>query len=180
MLEIARKKAADAGLGIRLREGDITNISLHETYDAVIALFAVMGLQTSGDALASALQTIKAALACGGIFLFDCWNGYAVEHDRLATRHKEVDAGDGVKIARLSLAEIEATEQIVHVGMKLRHTRGNEITETAESQSVKYFYPEQIRHILTVAGFQDIDIHPFLSPDAVLTAKDWSMMVAAR
>jgi SAM-dependent methyltransferase len=178
MLEIARKRAAAAGLKIAFREGDMTSLSLHEKYDAVVSLFSVMGFHTTDDALAAALRTVRNALVPGGMFVFDCWNGYAVMQDRPAACLKEVAAGDGARILRLSLPEIDIMNQVVHVKMRLWHIRGNEFTETSESQSVRFFYPREIRTFLVAAGFRHIDIYPFLSLDGALTTKDWSMIVS--
>jgi SAM-dependent methyltransferase len=179
MLEIARQKAKDQRLAIDFIEGDITNISTDKKYDAVISMFAVMGYQTSNAALAAACKTAKGCLAPGGIFMFDCWHGNAVIADKPAPRLKETDVDDG-KIVRFTSPVIDVMNHLVMVNFKVWQTSGKEFTETSESHPMRYFFPQEIRYFLEVAGFTSVDFYPFLKLDKPLAENDWNMLVVCR
>ena len=71
MLAIARAKAVQANLSVEFRQGDIRNLELGQTFDAVISMFAVMSYQTTNDDIMSAFHTAKRHLEPGGLFVFD-------------------------------------------------------------------------------------------------------------
>jgi 2-polyprenyl-3-methyl-5-hydroxy-6-metoxy-1,4-benzoquinol methylase len=68
MLDIAKEKAKKDNMAIKFYQDDITTLDLKRTFDAVIAMFAVMGYQISNDNLASACATARRHLKPGGIF----------------------------------------------------------------------------------------------------------------
>ncbi len=78
---------------------DIRELRLNQTFDAVISLFHVMSYQTTNSDLRAVFANVKAHLAPGGIFIFDCWYGPAVLTDRPEVREKEW-SDDAIKISR--------------------------------------------------------------------------------
>ncbi|NTW59096.1 MAG: class I SAM-dependent methyltransferase [Nitrospirae bacterium] len=180
MLAIAKKKAVDQRLDIEFIEGDLTRISTSKKYDAVMSLFAVMGYQTTNVALAAACKVANDCLVPGGIFMFDCWHGNAVITDKPVPRIKEIDSGSGEKIIRFTLPEIDEMNHVMQVNFRVWHTNGNEFTETSESHPMRFFFPQEIRYFLEVAGFKAVDLYPFLKLDTPLTDKDWNMMAVVR
>ena len=180
MLDIAKKKAEDQRLDIEFIEGDLTRMPVSKKFDAVISLFAVMGYQTTNAALAAACKVAKECLVPGGMFLFDCWHGTAVIADKPAPRLKEINSGKGEKIIRFTLPEIDGMNHVVRVNFRVWHTKGNAFTETFESHPMRFLFPQEIGYFLEVAGFQSVDLYPFLKLDTSLTEKDWNMMVVGR
>src|ERR1700754_2804938 len=67
MLAIAGARAA----GGRFVHGDMCTVSLGDTYDAVVILFAALCYQTTPDAITAALRTARRHLADGGLLLAD-------------------------------------------------------------------------------------------------------------
>ncbi len=180
MLGIARRRARDRRQEIEFVEGDITRMSAGKKYDAIISMFAVMGYQTTNDALSATCRVARESLVPGGIFMFDCWNGHAVIADRPVPRVKEIDSGSGEKFIRFTLPEIDEMNQVVKVNFRVWRTKGNEFAETSESHLMRFLFPMETRYFLEVAGFKDVDLFPFLKLDALLTKKDWNMMVVGR
>ena len=180
MLDIARRKARDLGHDIEFIEGDITRIPTVRKCDAVIAMFAVMGYQTTNSALAAACNAAKGALVPGGLFLFDCWHGNAVLADRPVPRIKEIDLGGGERIIRFTLPEIDEMNHVVKVNFRVWKSKENEFTETFETHPMRYLFPQETRYFLEVAGFTDVDFYPFLKLETPLTERDWNMMVVGR
>jgi SAM-dependent methyltransferase len=181
MLAIARHKAHQAGADIRFVEGDLTAVNLGEKFDSVIAMFAVMGYQTTNQEFANACQCARRHLHPGGLFLFDCWNGFAVCQEKPAPRMKQVELGAGARAIRYSQSEIDYDRQVVTVHFKvLEITAGQVATEIEESHRMRFFFPMEIRQFLENAGFATIEAMPFLETDRPLQNHDWNMMVMAR
>jgi SAM-dependent methyltransferase len=180
MLAIARRKAKGQRLNIDFREGDITRLATEKKHDAVISMFAAMGYQTTNAAFAAACKTARDCLVPGGLFMFDCWHGPAVLADKPRPCIKELNRGGGEKIVRFTLPEMDEMNHVVNVNFRVWHTKGNQFTETAESHPVRFLFPQEARHFLEVAGFETVDLYPFLKSDAPLTENDWNMMVVGR
>ena len=58
--------------------GDIREVRLETTFDAVLMMFAVLGYQHTTRTSLDALATARAHLDDGGLFAFDVWYGPAV------------------------------------------------------------------------------------------------------
>jgi len=181
MLEIAQKRAGQAGLPVTFSKGDITALNLREKFDAVISMFAVMSYQTSNDALAAACRTAKKYLIPGGVFLFDCWHGPAVLAEKPAVRIKEIIKDNNERIIRFTNPVLDAINHTVDVKFKVWNIKGdNLLQEVNESHLMRFLFPQEIRYFLEAAGFRDVEFCPFLQLKKTLTEKDWNMMVIAR
>jgi SAM-dependent methyltransferase len=149
MLEIAIKKAEKAGLSVKFTTGDVTNIKLQSSFDAVVSMFAVMSYQTSNTAFASACKTAANHLRCGGIFIFDCWYGPAVITERPTVRIKEVTLNDSEKIIRLTEPTLDSFTHTVKTCFTLLKIKGEHlINETKESHFMRFFFPQEVKYLL--------------------------------
>jgi SAM-dependent methyltransferase len=180
MIAIARRKAQDAGADVKFIEGDITNINLCEKFDAVISMFAVMSYLVTNDAVAAACKRVKDALVPGGLFVFDCWHGLGVITDRPTRRIKESTAPDGEKIVRSAEPEMDLINHIVTVRFSIRRVKKDRVIETRETHIMRYFFPQEIKYYLKIAGFKNTDLSPFLDIHRSLSEKDWNMLVVGQ
>lgn len=201
MIDIARRKAENENLSIEYIQGDITGIDLNRKFDAVISMFAVMGYQTTNFALSAACHVAGSHLKPNGIFLFDSWYGPAVLIDKPGMRIKEIvlnnkspipnieneDKGgyEGFtstgRIIRFTEPVIDTLSHIVETRFKVWLVEGDRlVSETNESHFMRYFFPQEIKYFLEVAGFKNIELCPFLELERTLTEHDWNMGVIAR
>ncbi len=181
MLEIAIKKAEKAGLAIKFTAGDLTTIKLQSSFDAVVSMFAVMSYQTSNAAFASACKTAADHLISGGIFIFDCWYGPAVITERPTVRIKEVTLNDSEKIIRLTEPTLDTFTHIVMTCFTLLKIKDDHlINETKESHFMRFLFPQEVKYVLEVAGFSEIEFCPFLRLEKPLSEHDWNMVVIAK
>ena len=81
MLEVARDRAAAAGIELELRQGDMRELSLDEPTDLVICPFRSL-LHLPGPTPASPSRRVAAALVPGGRF---AWNAFVFD-PAIATR----------------------------------------------------------------------------------------------
>ncbi len=180
MLDAARRKAAEGGLGIDYRLGDIRAVRLGKRVDAVVAMFAVMGYQTGNDDVSAAIRTAREHLEPGGLFIFDVWFGPAVVAEGPSDKTLTLDDADGT-ITRTTKPVLNLMEQTVDVNFHVRRTRGDRVVEeTRERHVMRFFFPKEIELLLEAGGFQTISICPFGEPDGEALLSTWNISVIAR
>jgi SAM-dependent methyltransferase len=147
-VDLSEQMIAIAGMNanerLRFIRGDARTVRLERKYDVVVALFHVMSYQIGNRDIQSVLDTASRHLDKGGLFIFDCWYGPGVLTDRPATRIKRLE-DEGVKLVRLSEAEMDATHNKVDVSFDVFITDKltGEQRELKEIHSMRYlFYPE--------------------------------------
>jgi 2-polyprenyl-3-methyl-5-hydroxy-6-metoxy-1,4-benzoquinol methylase len=180
MLKAARGKAKEAGLEVDFYMSSIQDLNLNQTFDAVISMFAVMGYQTNNEFLALACHNTRKHLKREGVFIFDAWNGFAVIADPPTQVVKDLISGDERTI-RITRPEVDVISHAVNVNFKVLKLRNNKlISETEETHKMRYFFTQEIKYFLQVAGFNEIQFMPFLEPGKPLSLRDWNMTVVAR
>lgn len=180
MLRIAKEKAREKKVSIEFIKGDITDCKLEKRFDAVIAMFSVMGYQTTNSLLSSSFKTAHNHLVPGGVFIFDCWYGPAVLNERPVLKIKEIELGNGKKIIRFTKPDLDILNHTVNVQFKLtRLKKGRIVSETFESHLMRYFFSQEIKYFLEVAGFKKVEFCPFLKLGKPLTERSWNMQVVA-
>ncbi|MCX6844364.1 MAG: class I SAM-dependent methyltransferase [candidate division WOR-3 bacterium] len=179
MLAQARSKTAGVSPAPEFTSGDIRSVDLGRTFDAVIAMFAVIGYMTTNEDLLAALKTARRHLKPGGVFVFDAWSGLAVLTERPSDRYKIVERGDD-RIIRFVHPELDALQHTVDVHYKVLHLCGNQVAEEVdEVHTMRYLFPQELAHHLTQAGFHVRKLCPFLRLTDDLGERDWNLAVVA-
>ena len=185
MLSEARHKvqalASDFGLRtLDFLAGDIRTLDLGRTFDAVIAMFAVISYQTTNEDLAAAFRTARRHLKPGGLFVFDCWFGPAVLTDRPSDRYKIVER-EGERVIRFASPTLDVLRHTVRVDYKVLRIKDDHVLdEVDESHSMRFLFAQEITHYLESSGFQPVKMYPFMKLDRGLTERDWNMTVIGR
>ena len=176
MLEIARRKC-----NCTLIKGDIRDIALNEKFDTCVAMFAVMGYITKNSDIIKALNNIRRHLKPNGIFVFDVWNGLAVMRNLPEQRIKEME-NDKIKIVRVAIPNLRAFEHICEVNYKLLilNKEDNTCNEINEKHVVRFYFPQEIKYYLENAGFEVLNICPFLDLNDKVDENIWNTTVIAR
>jgi SAM-dependent methyltransferase len=179
MLAAARRKAATAGLAARFVRGDVRRLRIGRRFDAVIAMFAVLGYQTGDEDIRAALATAAAHLRPGGLLVCDVWFGPAVLHDPPRERVKEAREGDR-RVVRRSTSELDLLRQVVAVRFETEERCGRALVGRSEEvHRMRFFFPREIALLLAGAGLRPRLLAPFLRPDAEPGLADWTVMVVA-
>ena len=71
MLAYARQRAAEAGVALDLRQGDMRALPFREQFDLVTCWFDSLNYLLTAEDLGVAFQSATAALRPGGLYLFD-------------------------------------------------------------------------------------------------------------
>ena len=179
MIAIAKTKATQANLSVEFQQGDIRNLELEQTFDAVISMFAVMSYQTTNDDLTTAFRTARHHLEPGGVFVFDAWFGPAVLTQRPSDRYKTIEV-DGERIIRFASPVLDILQHTVQVNYKILRLRDDRVVdEVDESHLMRFLFPQEIAYYLAEAGFKLLKLCPFMELNRRPTEQDWNVTVVA-
>jgi len=181
MVELARAKAREAGIDVDFELGDVCDLDLGRTFDAVISMFAVISYQISNEDLLGMMHTARRHLGDGGLFIFDAWFGPAVLRQQPEEKSKTIDLGGGESIERFASPVLDIMSHSVEVRYTVTRRLGNEVVEqTREAHRMRFLFPQEIVHFLRLAGFEMLAISPFMDLDCTPTQDDWNISVVAR
>lgn len=180
MLSRARARARQQrAAALRFRRGDIRKLRLGERFDAVVAMFAVMGYQTGDDDVRRALRTAATHLRRGGLLAFDVWFGPAVLHNPPGPRRKTVATEEG-RLTRSTTCGFDLLRQVVSVRFLTVLTRGKKTIEKVEEvHPMRFFFPRELSLLLEDAGLSPTLLVPFMSLRGRPGRKTWNVAVVA-
>lgn len=180
MLAIAQRKARERNLNVKFINQNMEKLDVGKSYDAVISMFSVIGYLTDNSEFTKVCANVKKHLNNNGIFIFDCWNGYAVLNKKPAIGIREAWLNNKEKIIRSIEPVRDILNHTVETRFRSRRLKGNRlIKETFESHLVRFWFPQEIKYYLEVAGFRKINLCPLLGLNKQLTEHDWYMTAAA-
>jgi SAM-dependent methyltransferase len=149
-------------------------------YDLCISMFAVMGYLTSNEDFLAGLRTARAHLSEGNLFIFDVWYGPTVLSQRPENRLQEFERGPS-RILRVVTPELDPFRQITRVHYRIIEIQGDTVkAQLEETHEMRFFFAQELRLFLELAGFQVVTICPFMGPVEQPKAEDWNICVVAR
>lgn len=161
MLERARCRQtqlpSEQAVKISFSHGDIREIQLDQTFDAVISLFHVVSYQTTNDDLKAVFNTAKTHLKKGGIFIFDCWYGPAVLSDRPTARLKRME-DDRISVVRIAEPLLHPNDNLVDVNYQIFVTDkvSGAVEEFQETHKMRYLFKSEIDFLFSEFGFTPV------------------------
>lgn len=166
MLAEARARAVSGGR-TEFVEGDLRTLRLQREFDVVISLFHVMSYQTTNADLLAALATLRAHLAPGGLFIFDCWYGPAVLNLRPSVRVLRLE-DDAIAVTRLAEPVPYPNENRVDVRYHVfvRDKQTSEVSELKEEHAMRYLFAPEVELMLGTAGLKREDLCAFMAEGA--------------
>ncbi|MGD0170544.1 MAG: methyltransferase domain-containing protein [Halobacteriota archaeon] len=180
MLAIAEEKKRQKGVSVELQKGDICTIDLRKRFDVAIAMFAVMGYQTTNEALESALRNAAKHLNPDGLLIFDAWFGPAVLALKPQDKILVTDDGAG-KVLRFTGRALDILTHTVKDTHDVLHIENAVLLDHfQETHNVRFFFTQELQFMLTKTGYQAVGMHPFMELEGELTENDWNMAVIAR
>jgi len=179
MLRIARAKTGAGTGSVAFFQGDVRTVRLGRRFDAVVALFAVMGYQTENEDFVAAVRTAAVHLAPGGVFAFDVWFGPAVLANPPGAREKTVK--DGTRLVRRRTdCVIDALGQVVQVRFATTVRAGRRtISNGEETHPMRFFFPRELELLVRSAGLELAAIVPFLDEAGTPGPDTWNVTVVA-
>lgn len=180
MLAIAKEKKRQRGGSVKFQKGDISTMRIAGSFDAAIAMFAVMGYQTTNERLESSLLNIWRHLDREGLLIFDAWFGPAVIAQKPHDRVLIVEEGAST-IIRLTRPVLDILTHTVNVNFTLLRIEDDKVLDHVEETHVmRFFFPKELDFMLAKTGYEVLGMHPFMKIDGDLTEDDWNMVVIAK
>ena len=175
MLEVAGRKAAEAGVELDLHEGDVRSARVEGQFDAALLMFAVLGYQRTNDSVLATLRTARAHLRDGGVLVFDLWYGPGVLNDPPGERRRTIETPDG-PLERTVSSSLDVRRQLCSVHYLLEGGRG----DARETHVMRFFFPAELELFVALAGFELVSLSPFGTLDGEPGLNDWTATVVAR
>lgn len=166
--------------GFESRQGDIREVRLGRTFDAVLSLFHVVSYQTSNGDVQAVFARAAEHLRPGGLFVFDVWYSPAVHAQRPEVRIKRLSDGP-LQFTRLAEPAIHANENRVdvHYTIIARDTVSGECQEFTEVHPMRHFSLPELDLFAQGAGFERVCAEGFLDGGAP-GPSTWGLCVVLR
>lgn len=145
-------------------QGDLREVRLGQTFDAILSLFHVISYQTGNTDLAAAFETVALHLKPGGVFIFDVWYGPAVLHDLPQVRVKRLQ-DDDMAITRIAEPVLHVNDNIVDVNYQilLQSVGSDTCQELRELHRMRYLFKPELEGLLGQAGLKVVACGEWLS-----------------
>ena len=179
MLESARNKSGDLPT-LQLVPGDVRQLDLKISYDAVLMMFAALGYQTLDMDLHGTLAIVQRHLRPGGLFLFDVWYAPAVLHLRPVERTRTFPLHDG-EIVRKSHAVLNPDRKTCTVHIDISENRKGRVPrKVAEEHPMRFFYREEIERLLSENEMSLLQLTAFPEHQREPDENTWNVLGVAR
>ena len=157
-------KQATSSDGFTCQQGDVCNIQMGRTYDAVLSLFHVASYQTSNCSVQAFFARASEHLNLGGLFMFDFWYTPAVYTQYPKVRVKRM-ADEQVEIIRIAEPVMYSNENRVDViySIYVRELTTGRMQTLTETHSMRHFSLPEIDLLAEKYGFQRIEAEEFLT-----------------
>lgn len=180
MLAFAKEKVKNKGISVDFFQEDIRYFNLNTKFDTIIAMFAVMGYQTTNEDIEKAFSNISRHLNRRGLFFFDVWFGPAVLTEKPSDKVLVIENGDE-KVIRITKSKLNIMEHTVDVHFHIMRIKGNAIIEqTEETHLIRFFFPREIEYFLKINKLKLIDIFPFLRWKENIVLSTWNVSIVAQ
>ena len=162
-------------------EGDVTSCRLPGAhFDAALMMFAVLGYQVTNAAVRSALETVRAHLKHGALFVCDVWYGPAVLSVRPSERTKVVDVPGG-QVIRSVRTQLDSYAHRADVDYRVWRLKDRQvIAEMHESHAMRFFFPQELALLFESAGLELLDLRALGDDDAPPTESTWSVLAVGK
>ena len=179
MLAVANRKTNAQSSTLRFLHGDIRNLDLRATVDAVLMMFAVLGYQSEDADILGTLRSARRHLRADGLLIFDVWYGPAVLAQGPEERSRTAKHG-GTTWLRTSSGKLDIQRSLCHVTFHLQQMQSDvALAETTETHTVRYFFPEEITRFLHLTGFRLLRLGAFPAFDRLPHDGTWNVMAVA-
>ena len=180
MIRIAREKVSKKNVSVDFYVMDARKLELNERFDACISMFSTMDYITKNEDIQRALRNIRGHLKNGSLFIFDFWYGPAVLTILPSVRTKVIEK-EGTRIIRVSQPQLDSLHHICKVHYHLIVVKENRIVdEVKEMHTVRFYFPEEIKHYLEENGFELVRLCPFLNLKGRVSEKTWNVTAISK
>jgi SAM-dependent methyltransferase len=155
---------AEQGNGFTCVQGDIRDVHLGQTFDAVLSLFHVVSYQTSNASACAVFARAAEHLRSGGVFIFDVWYTAAVHAQRPLPRIKRL-SDERVEVMRIAEPRLYPNENRVdvHYTIFVKERASGTMREVSEVHPMRHFSIPELDLLADRSGFDRVAAEEFLS-----------------
>lgn len=180
MISNAQLKTEEKDLNIKLYRSNIIDLNLNDKYDVALMMFAVLGYHKTNDEVISALKSARKHLKKSGMLIFDIWYGPAVIIEKPSNKFMFKKLDD-LQIIRTSSGTLDIENQTCDVEFNLWKIKENIlIGQTTEIHKMRYFFPQEIKLLLNIAGFELLNMRSFPTIENPASDKTWNVIIIAK
>jgi SAM-dependent methyltransferase len=181
MLQVARRRAAENGSSILFAICDLRNLKLPANeYDAAVCLFDSIGYLEKDDSVREALTQIWNHLRSGGVFIFEFWHAPAMLNQYSPMRVRKWKTTDG-EITRTSETTLDRENRLANVVYTVDERKNDGTHSTLrESHTNRFFFVDEMKALLSSAGFEPLKFFAGFSKQAPVTDDTWHIVAVAR
>lgn len=153
---------AEQSAGFHCKQGDIRNVQLGRSFDAVLSLFHVISYQITNQDVSAVFSRASEHLSSGGLFIFDVWHSSAVLIEQPSIRIKRLE-GDGLSLLRLA-------EPTVHLNQNRVDVHYTMIAKDLTT-GIQHFFEED--HPMRFFSIPELDLYAEAAGFERLSAEEW-------
>lgn len=155
---------AEQGDGFSCIQGDVCDVHLGRTFDAVLSLFHVVSYQTSNSSACAVFDRAAEHLRPSGLFIFDVWYSAAVYAQRPLPRLKRL-IDDQIEVIRFAEPHVLPNENRVdvHYTILVKDRTSGLIQEVNEVHPMRHFSLPELDLLADRSGFDRVAAEAFLS-----------------
>lgn len=155
MLDLARSKASERGVSLRLTRGDIRDFDIGEKFKLVFIPAQSLSHLYKREEIEDCFSCVRRHLAEGGRFLIELFNSsvkmLARDSGRRYTVGEYEDSDGGGRVLLTEEVRYDAATQINHIRWFFRREEG--AVEEVLSFEMRQFFPREIDALLWYNGF---------------------------
>jgi len=147
MIQLARKNVGD----VVFKQADMTTMELGRKFDVITCLFSSIGYVKTLSNLRKAIESFSRHLRTGGVVFIEPWFTKAVY--RIGAPFMETYAGEDVKIARLSVSQVEGCVSVIDFHYLIAE-RDQGVKHHVDRHELGLFEVDDTLEIMREAGLQ--------------------------
>ncbi|MFC1695071.1 class I SAM-dependent DNA methyltransferase [Pseudomonadota bacterium] len=162
---------------IEFSQGDFCSFRFKRSFDVITSLFHVVSYLTEGEQLHAAFDNVHRHLEPGGLFIFDCWHGPAVIHQKPELRIKRLE-NKTTRVVRIAEPDIREARNRVDVNYQVFVAENGVWDEFKESHAMRYLFRPELEKLLDSHGMRLLHTEEWMNgrnPDET----SWSVVYVA-
>jgi ubiquinone/menaquinone biosynthesis C-methylase UbiE len=183
LLERAREGASTRGLEVAFLEQDMRELDVDgRPFDVITCLFDSIGYGLKEEPIVEALRGMAKHLTPNGVLAVEFLHAAAVVQHYSPVKVRRFPTPAGGLILRISETELDRANQLIHVSYELIELKGDGAgyERATETQSNRFFSPEEMRAMMTRAGLDVHAIVPAYDDQVAISDETWHLIAFAR
>lgn len=180
MIEIAKEKAL-LNNNVEFKIGDLRSFNFNKKFDVCLSMFAVLGYINKNNDILKTFFNIRKHLKIGGVLIFDVWNGLGVLSEPPENRER-IFQNQELQVRRKAVPKLLAQDHICQVfyDFEILDKKTGKISRAKEKHSVRFYFPQEIKLMLEISGFQVLKVGQAFNIAKPADQKAWHMSVIAK